>query len=54
MTLAARGARDLGRGVEQVPDHGLADALRRRARRVFIETTVVAAAATLAIEFLPT
>lgn len=38
MVLAARGARETESGIESVTDAALADALRRRARGVWLKT----------------
>lgn len=44
MSLAARGARETDGGTESIDDAALADALRRRARQVWIRTFLATAA----------
>lgn len=43
MSLAARGAREVGRGVEPIADPWLVGQLRRQAREVHVEAILVAA-----------
>jgi hypothetical protein len=45
--LAARGTRNLDEGEETIEDRGLADALRRRARGIWIRSLVLALGLTL-------
>lgn len=44
MALASRGARETDSGTEPVADAALADALRKKARVVWVETALATAA----------
>ncbi len=47
MVLAARGARNLDGGDEAIEDEGEMAELRRQARRVYVESVLLAAVLTL-------
>jgi hypothetical protein len=53
VSLAARGAREAGKGVEPIADPGLIAQLRRQAREVHVEAVLVAALLTGLILMIP-
>jgi hypothetical protein len=53
VSLAARGARNMDRGVENLEDEKLKEQLRRMARRVYVESVVTGLVVTLLFVLLP-
>lgn len=51
--MAARGARNMDNGVEQLEDDELKAQLRRLARKVYVESIVAGAVLTLVLLLLP-
>jgi hypothetical protein len=51
--LAARGARNMDKGVENLEDDELKEQLRRLARKVYIESILTGIALTLVFLILP-
>jgi hypothetical protein len=52
VALAARGARETDRGVEPLDDPDLEAPLKERARRIYVQAALLAAAATALAWFL--
>jgi hypothetical protein len=53
VNLAARGARDMDTGVEQIQDDAVLAQVRRQARKVQIESAITAAVLTILILLIP-
>jgi hypothetical protein len=51
--LAARGQRETAAGIEPITDPGLVAELRQRAREVYLQSLLVAAALTALVLLLP-
>ncbi len=53
MRLAARGLRDLDSGPEKISDDAEAQALKRQAQKVYLESFALAGALTAIVALLP-
>lgn len=53
MGLAARGARNMDNGIEEIKDEAAVQQVRRQARKVNVRSALLATALTIAILLIP-